>query len=67
MKPIWYFVGFILLVIGVILTFTGIYLVIVPPEHQTSLSHLHPNIWWGGLMIIVGLIYIFKNRKVTVR
>ena len=48
MKPIWYFVGLILLVMGGLILITGIYQVINPPERITILAETHPNIWWGG-------------------
>lgn len=66
MKPIWYFVGLILFAMGLVLFINGIYYLINPDSTQTVLKHLHPDIWWGGLMIIVGSIYIIKNRKVKV-
>jgi len=66
MKPIWYFVGIILTVIGVVLLVNGIISLFSPAEKETVLGHLHPNIWWGGVMIIVGMIYIIKNKKITI-
>jgi len=66
MKPIWYFVGLILLVIGSILLLTGLYLLISPAETNAVLSELYPNIWWGGLMVVVGIIYVVKNKNVIV-
>ena len=66
MKPIWFFVGLILLAMGLVLFINGIYYLFAPVGKQTVLQHLHPDVWWGGLMMIVGLIYIIKNRKVKV-
>ncbi len=66
MKPIWYFVGLILLTIGGIIFLTGIYLLISPSSHQTVLSETHPNIWWGIVMLIFGGILFVKTRKQTV-
>ena len=66
MKPIWYFVGLILTLMGLVLVGNGIYYLINPDGNQTALRHLHPDVWWGGLMVVVGLIYIIKNRKVKV-
>jgi len=63
MKPIWYFVGLILLVIGALIFFTGIYLVINPPETKTILSETHPNVWWGIIMVAFGAMLYLKNRK----
>ena len=65
MKPIWYFVGLILLIIGVLITVTGIYLIFNPPAVQTVLGETHPDIWWGAMMTIFGLGMYLKTRKST--
>jgi uncharacterized membrane protein HdeD (DUF308 family) len=61
MKPIWYFVGLILLITGTIVVISGIFAIFNPPEVKTVLSETHPAIWWGALMMIVGAIYVWKN------
>lgn len=66
MKPIWYFVGLILFFMGIVIEVNGIYLLINPSADKKVLANIHPDVWWGGLMIIIGLIYILKNRKVKV-
>ena len=66
MKPIWYFVGLILFVIGLIIEINGIYFLFYPAADKKVLANIHPDIWWGGIMIVVGLIYIIKNRKVKI-
>ncbi len=66
MKPIWYFVGLILLITGGIIFATGIYYLIIPPDTKTVLWEIHPNIWWGLIMIIFGLIMFLKTRKSSV-
>jgi hypothetical protein len=63
MKPIWYFVGLILLAVGAIVLLSGIYLVVNPLEIKTVLYDTHPNIWWGIIMLIFGAILYMKNRK----
>ena len=65
MKPIWYFVGLILFVIGGIIFLTGIYQLINPPETNKILSELHPNIWWGVIMVLFGGFMFLKTRKQT--
>jgi len=66
MKPIWYFVGLILSIMGVIIEINGIFLLSHPSTEIKVLSYLHPDIWWGGVMIIVGLIFLLKNRKIRI-
>ncbi|HTX19914.1 MAG TPA: hypothetical protein VMG34_14765 [Bacteroidota bacterium] len=65
MKPIWYFVGLILLVIGVLILLTGIYQLFNPPETKTVLGETHPDIWWGALMSLFGLGMFLKTRKTS--
>ncbi|MHB1685772.1 MAG: hypothetical protein ACYCVH_00095 [Ignavibacteriaceae bacterium] len=66
MKPIWYFVGLILFIMGVIIFFTGIYTLYYPEANQKILSSTHPDIWWGAIMTVVGFIYIIMNRKIKI-
>lgn len=66
MKPIWYFVGLILLSMGAIIFLTGLYLLVNPPSTNTVLSATRPNIWWGGLMTIAGVIFVIRNRNIRV-
>jgi hypothetical protein len=66
MKPIWYFVGLILAIMGGIIEIKGILLLIYPSEEKKVLYYLHPDIWWGGIMIIMGLIFIIRNRKIKI-
>jgi hypothetical protein len=65
MKPIWYFVGLILLVMGGIILLNGIYLLYNPVINQKVLSALHPDIWWGGLMVLFGGLMFILSRKQT--
>lgn len=65
MKPIWYFVGLILLVIGGLIFLSGIYQFINPPIIKTTLAETHPNIWWGSIMIVFGGVMYFITRKQT--
>ncbi len=66
MKPIWYFVGLILIVMGGIIFLSGIYQLFNPPAVKTVLSETHPSIWWGAIMAVFGGIMYFKTRKETV-
>lgn len=55
MLDIWFFVGIILIVYGVILSLIGIYY-IFNPYTDVILGNLNPNLWWGGIMIVSGII-----------
>lgn len=62
MKPIWYFVGLILMSMGAVIFFNGIYLYFHPPVIKTVLSETHPSLWWGIVMTLFGAVLFFKNR-----
>ena len=55
--PVWFFVGVILLIYGVLILVTGIYEFSHPPA--TVLARLHPAVWWGALLTILGGVYVF--------
>ena len=66
MKPIWYFVGLLLLIMGVIIFAAGLYALVSPPPEHKVLDQLHPDLWWGVVMAVSGLIFLWANRKKTV-
>jgi len=57
MIPVWFFVGVILLIYGIIILGTGIYEFSSPPP--TVLSRTHPAVWWGALLVVIGGIYVY--------
>lgn len=57
MIPVWFFVGVILLVYGALILATGIYEFSSPPN--TVLANLHPAVWWGALLTLIGGIYVY--------
>lgn len=63
MKPIWYFVGLILAVIGVIVLLEGVVLYYNPPAKTTVLAGTYPNFWWGLIMIVSGGAFVLKNNR----
>ncbi len=66
MKPIWYFVGLILTIMGGIIVLTGIYFLFYPSADQKVLASTHPDLWWGAIMFVVGLIYVIKNKNIKI-
>lgn len=60
--PIWFFIGSLLTVYGVLILACGIHNVVSPPAHPVVLAHLHADIWWGILLLGVGLLYVVKYR-----
>jgi hypothetical protein len=63
MKPIWYFVGLLLLSMGMIVLVSGIMEFVDPPTRSTVLAHLRPSLWWGGMMMASGLLFLLMNRR----
>jgi len=57
---IWFFIGVLLTIYGVLITGTGIYELIHPPAHPPVLAELHASLWWGLILLIIGLIYFIR-------
>jgi uncharacterized membrane protein len=62
MRSIWFLVGLIMLIIGLIVVAAGIYDFFYPSGEKVKLSGLHTNIWWGALIVIAGALYVIKNK-----
>lgn len=54
---IWFFVGLLLDVYGVLILGASLHDLFVPPEHQVVLANLHAGLWWSILLIVLGLVY----------
>ena len=54
------------IIIGGIIFLSGIYNLLSPPVVKTVLANTHPDIWWGGIMIVFGVLMYIKTRKQTV-
>jgi hypothetical protein len=58
--PIWFFIGALLLVYGILILGVGLYEINHPPEKLPPLWEYHANVWWGGLLTLIGLIYCLR-------
>jgi hypothetical protein len=58
--PIWFFIGVLLAIYGVLILGSGIYGLFYPPRREVALSYLHADIWWGALLLVIGLLYAVK-------
>jgi predicted membrane channel-forming protein YqfA (hemolysin III family) len=65
MKSIWYFVGLMLLAMGIVVFASGIYYYFSPERNHTVLGQLHADIWWGAIIIAAGAIFFFTNRNAS--
>ena len=63
MIPVWFFVGVLLFIYGILIFSSGIVEWSHPPD--TVLAGLHAPVWWGALMIVMGglFIHLFRPRK----
>jgi hypothetical protein len=60
---IWFFIGVSLAVNGALIFAAGIYQLINPPaEPGIVLFNLHANVWWGAVLLIVGVAYCYRFR-----
>jgi hypothetical protein len=60
---IWFFIGISLAVNGALILAAGIYQLVNPPANPgVVLFSLHANVWWGALLLLLGLIYCIRFR-----
>lgn len=59
---IWFFSGLLLLCYGALVLATGLWELGHPLAHPPVLSNLHAPIWWGALMLLMGLFYTIRFR-----
>jgi hypothetical protein len=57
---IWFFIGVLLTLYGIIITATGLYELISPPADPPVLFKLHTSVWWGAVLLILGLVYFIR-------
>ena len=57
---IWFFIGVSLAVNGAVICATGIYELVSPPVNQVVLYNLHANVWWGAILLILGLFFSLR-------
>lgn len=64
--PVWFFVGIIFVIYGVMILVTGLTEISHPPD--TILSNLHPAVWWGAVIAALGGFFVYafgpwKSRR----
>lgn len=59
---IWFFIGVLLTVYGAMIFASGLYHLAVGQLPHVVLAHLHAPVWWGGMMLALGLFYAIKFR-----
>ncbi|MGH9446323.1 MAG: hypothetical protein ACRD3O_11440 [Terriglobia bacterium] len=58
MLPVWFFVGLIFLIYGILILITGLTELHHPP-HTVLAAELHPTIWWGAILTTLGGFFIY--------
>jgi hypothetical protein len=62
---IWFFVGILLTLNGLIITCAGIYGFFVPaPVH---LAQYHADFWWGLILLAIGVFYCYHFAPLEVK
>ncbi len=59
---IWFFIGISLLVNGALIVGAGLYELVYPPQQKVVLYHLHAGLWWGGVLLLAGIVYCYHFR-----
>jgi len=59
---IWYFIGLLILVYGVLILGWAVAEYFSPPPVPLVLAELHIGIWWGALLIVLGGAYVYLFR-----
>jgi hypothetical protein len=59
---IWFFIGGLLTIYGVLIMGAGFGEIANPPAHPVVLAHLHAAVWWGALTLVLGVVYLVKFK-----
>ncbi len=57
---IWFFICVLLTAYGVLIMASGLYELVSPPLHKVVLANLHAGIWWGAVLLAIGLFYTIR-------
>lgn len=59
---IWFFIGVLLFVYGVLICGYGIYEVVSGNIANVALASLHAPVWWGAVMLALGAFYCVRFK-----
>jgi hypothetical protein len=59
---IWFFIGVLLTVYGAMIFGYGVFELATGQTANVVLANLHAPVWWGGLMLALGLFYGVRFR-----
>ena len=58
--PIWFFIGALLAIYGLLILGAGLWELVSPPERSVVLAEYHAGIWWGVLLLVLGIFYSIR-------
>ena len=59
---IWFFIGVLLTIYGVMILGYGIWELVTGNTANVVLANLHAPVWWGALMLLLGICYSLRFR-----
>jgi hypothetical protein len=59
---IWFFIGVLLTVYGVMIFSYGLWELATGNIANVVLARLHAPVWWGAIMLVLGLFYGIRFR-----
>jgi hypothetical protein len=59
---IWFFIGVLLTIYGAMILAYGIWELITGNLANVILANLHAPVWWGAIMLLLGLFYSVRFR-----
>ena len=66
---IWFFIGLLLAIYGVLIVGSGVHELTSPAPAEAPgaierniMANLHAAIWWGALLLVLGLVYVVNFR-----
>jgi hypothetical protein len=57
---VWFVIGILLDVYGSMILGAGIYNYFCPPSQRVVMEQLHAAIWWGALLLLMGVFYTIR-------
>jgi membrane protease YdiL (CAAX protease family) len=60
--PIWFFIGALFTLYGLIILGSAIFGLLhpPPPAERVRLWNLHADVWWSALMVVFGIVYTIR-------
>ena len=59
---IWFFIGVLLTIYGLMILGYGIWELVTGNLANVVLAELHAPVWWGAIMMLLGLFYSLRFR-----